>query len=164
MRKKGYFKRKEHETDPKFNRIDMGRFINYLMMGGKKTTAEKVFYDALVSVEKTTKEDPVKVFERALENVMPMLEVTSRRVGGANYQIPREVRPERKFFLGTHWIITAARGKKGKPMSERLAEEILAAAKNEGSAIKKKQDMHRMAEANRAFASLIRERRTPTVN
>ncbi len=155
MRRKG-FKKREHAADSAYARVDMGRFINYLMEGGKKTVAEKVFYGALREIEKTTKEDPVKIFEKAVENATPLLEVTSKRIGGANYQIPREVRNERKFFLATHWIIDAARKKKGKPMAEKLAEEIVAASKNEGAAIKKKQDTHRMAEANRAFASYLR--------
>ncbi len=156
MRKRSYYKRREHKGDPEQNRVDMGRFINYLMQAGKKTVAEKNFYDALEEVKKLTKDDPVKVFEKALLNATPMLEVVSRRIGGANYQIPREVRPERQFFLATHWIIQAARSKKGKPMAQKLAEELVAAAKNEGAAIKKKLDTHRMAEANRAFASLLR--------
>lgn len=134
----------------------MGRFINYLMQDGKKLAAEKIFYESLQRVEKETKEEAVKVFEKAMENATPLLEVTSKRIGGANYQIPREVRSERKFFLAAHWIIEAARKKKGKPMAQKLAEEIIAAAKNEGTAIKKKQDTHRMAEANRAFASYLR--------
>lgn len=156
MRKQGSLKKKDHIPDFKHNRVDVGRFINYLMEDGKKAVAEKALYEAFDYIEKTTKEDPIKVFEKALENAMPMLEVVSKRIGGANYQIPRDVRPERKFFLGTHWIISAARGKKGKPISEKLAEELILAAKNEGSAIKKKLDTHRMAEANRAFASLMR--------
>lgn len=156
MRKRSYYKRRTHEPDYKENRVDIGRFINYLMVQGKRTTAEKVFYDALEKIKETTKEDPVKIFEKALENTKPMLEVASRRIGGANYQIPREVRPERQFFLSTHWIIAAARTKKGKPTAEKLAEEIILASKNEGAAIKKKQDTHRMAEANRAFASFLR--------
>ncbi len=155
MRRKG-FKKHEHKTDSKHGRVDVERFINYLMTGGKKSVAERVFYDAMANIEKATKEDPIKVFEKALENATPILEVASRRIGGANYQIPREVRPERKFFLATHWIITAAQSKKGKPMAEKLAEELVLASKNEGSAIKKKLDTHRMAEANRAFASYIR--------
>jgi len=109
-------------------------------------------YATLDLIQKEIKEDPVKVFEKALENVTPMVEVSSRRVGGANYQVPREVRPARKFMLAARWLIDAASGKKGKPMAKKLAEELLLAAKNEGSAIKKKQDTHRMAEANRAFA------------
>lgn len=145
-----------HAADPEYHRVDVGRFINYVMEDGKKSLAEKVVYGAFAKVKELAKEDPVKVFERALENATPLVEVVSRRVGGANYQIPQEVRPERKFYLAAHWIISAARAKKGKPMAERLAEELILAAKNEGSAIKKKQDMHRMAEANRAFASLLR--------
>jgi len=156
MRKRSYYKKREHKGDPEQNRVDVGRFINYLMKEGKKTVAEKNFYDALTKIQKATKEDPIKVFEKALENATPMLEVVSRRIGGANYQIPRDIRPERQFFLATHWIIQAARSRKGKPMAQKLAEELIAAAKNEGVAIKKKLDTHRMAEANRAFASLLR--------
>jgi len=156
MRKKSYFKKKERQPDYLYGRPDMGRFINYLMQGGKKSTAEKVFYDALEILEKTAKEKSTDVFSRAIDNASPIQEVVSRRVGGANYQIPGDVRPERRFFLAAHWLISAARSRKGKPMAEKLAEEIMAAAKNEGTAIKKKQDMHRMAEANRAFASLLR--------
>ncbi len=155
MRRKS-FKKNEHKSDYNYDRVDVGRFINYLMEDGKKATAEKVFYGALAAIEKETKEDPIKTFEKALENATPMLEVASKRIGGANYQIPREVRPERQFFLATHWIINAARSKKGKPMAAKLAEELILAAKNEGAAIKKKQDTHRMAEANRAFASYLR--------
>jgi small subunit ribosomal protein S7 len=156
MRKRSYYKKRVHEPDYLHSRVDVSRFINYLMTEGRKTSAEGVFYNSLEKIKEVTKEDPIKVFEKALSNATPMIEVTSRRVGGANYQIPRDVRPERKFFLATHWIIAAARAKKGKPMADRLAEEIIAASKNEGSAIKKKLDVHRMAEANRAFASLIR--------
>ncbi len=155
MRRKG-FKKREHNPDHVHGRVDMGRFVNYLMEDGKKLAAEKILYESLRQIEKETKEDPIQVFERALENATPLLEVTSKRIGGANYQIPREVRSERKFFLATHWIIDAARKKKGKPMAQKLAEEIIAASKNEGTAIKKKQDTHRMAEANRAFASYLR--------
>ncbi|MEK7478955.1 MAG: 30S ribosomal protein S7 [Patescibacteria group bacterium] len=156
MRKGGKYKKQEPQPDYKYNRIDMGRFINYLMSQGKKSVAEKVFYGALEEVEKKTKANPVEVFEKAMENTSPTVEVASRRVGGANYQIPIEVRPQRKFYLSSRWIINAARGKKGKPMHIRLAEEIIAASKNEGEAIKKKQDTHRVAEANRAFASFLR--------
>jgi small subunit ribosomal protein S7 len=155
MRRKN-FKKTGKSPDYKYDRVDIGRFINYLMTDGKKTAAEKVFYGALENIREQTKEDPITVFEKALENATPLLEVASKRIGGANYQIPREVRPERKFFLATHWIIAAARAKKGKPMAAKLAEELILAAKNEGSAIKKKQDTHRMAEANRAFASYLR--------
>ncbi len=155
MRKKRVYK-KYHKPDVLHGRVDIGRLINYVMRGGKKTTAEQVVYNAFESVKKTTGEDPVKVFEKAMEHASPLLEVRSRRVGGANYQVPQEVRPERKFMLALRWIVDSARSKKGKPMAEKLAEELIAASKNEGAAIKKKQDMHRMAEANRAFAHFAR--------
>lgn len=144
------------QPDIKFNSLVVGRFINYLMLEGKKSLAEKIFYQAFEQIEKTTKEEPMKVFEKALENVSPLVAVASRRVGGANYQVPMEVRPERKFFLAAHWVIQAARSRKGRTMAGNLAEEIIAASKNEGAAIKKKQDMHRVAEANRAFARFAR--------
>lgn len=156
MRKKTNVVKHDISSDVMYTRTDVSRFINYLMVDGKKNAAEKVVYDAFKKIKEETKEDPITVFERAIENATPLLEIVSKRIGGANYQIPREVRPERKYFLATHWIITAARSKKGKPMANRLADELIAASKNEGSAIKKKQDTHRMAEANRAFASLIR--------
>jgi small subunit ribosomal protein S7 len=155
MRKKRVYK-KFHQADVVYGRVELGRFINYVMKDGKKSTAEKLVYTAFDKVKEVTKEEPMVVFERALENVMPLLEVASKRVGGANYQVPREVRPERRFVLALRWIIGAARAKKGKGMAEKLAEEIIAASKNEGSAIKKKLDMHRMAEANRAFAHFAR--------
>jgi small subunit ribosomal protein S7 len=155
MRKKRVYK-KFHQPDVVFGRIELGRFINYVMKDGKKSTAEKLVYDAFDKIKETTKEEPMVVFERALENVMPLLEVASKRVGGANYQVPREVRPERRFVLALRWIIGAARSKKGKGMADKLADEIIAASKNEGNAIKKKLDMHRMAEANRAFAHFAR--------
>ncbi len=139
-------------------RVDLGRFINYVMREGKKTTAEKIVYGALDKIKKDAKGDPIAVFEKALENASPMLEVTSRRVGGANYQVPQEVTPERRFILATRWLIDAARKRKGKPMAIKLADELLAASKNEGAAIKKKQDTHRMAEANRAFAHFAQRR------
>jgi small subunit ribosomal protein S7 len=151
MRKKRNYKR-DHEPDTKFGSVAVHRFVNYLMEGGKKSVAEKLFYGALDQIKEQTKQEPLPVFEKALENAAPAVEVGTRRIGGANYQVPREVRSERKFMLAARWIIAAARGKKGKPMATKLAEEILAASKNEGSAIKKKQDTHRMAEANRAFA------------
>jgi len=155
MRKKRIYK-KFHQPDVVFGRVELGRFINYVMKDGKKSTAEKLVYSAFDKIKETTKEEPMVVFERALENTMPLLEVASKRVGGANYQVPREVRPERRFVLALRWIIGAARAKKGKGMADKLAEEIIAASKNEGSAIKKKLDMHRMAEANRAFAHFAR--------
>jgi small subunit ribosomal protein S7 len=151
MRKKRVYK-KYREPDFKHSRIDLGRFVNYIMRDGKKSVAEKIVYDALTLVEKEAKQDPLAVFEKAIQNASPLLEVVSKRVGGANYQVPREVRPERRFILASRWIIGAARSRKGKPLAAKLSEELLAAAKNEGAAIKKKQDTHKMAEANRAFA------------
>ncbi|MBI4160019.1 30S ribosomal protein S7 [Candidatus Wolfebacteria bacterium] len=155
MRRKRSHKR-THEPDIEYASIAAGRFINYLMVEGKKSIAERVFYNALKVIEKEAKAAPLGVFEKALENTSPLLEVTSKRVGGANYQVPREVRPERKFFLACKWIIQAARSQKGKPMARKLAEELILASKNEGTAIRKKQNVHRMAEANRAFAHFAR--------
>ncbi|MGB7957367.1 MAG: 30S ribosomal protein S7 [Minisyncoccia bacterium] len=155
MRKKRIYK-KYYEADATYGRVDLGRFINYVMKDGKKSTAERVVYGAFDEIKKITKEEPVTIFEKAMENAAPIVEVVSKRVGGANYQVPMEVRPERKFVLATRWIIGAARSKKGKPMAMKLAEELIAASKNEGNAIKKKQDTHRMAEANRAFAHFAR--------
>jgi small subunit ribosomal protein S7 len=157
MRKKRVYK-KFHKPDAKHERVDLGRFINYVMKDGKKTIAERIVYDALELVKKETKEEPLAVFERALENAQPQIEVVSRRVGGANYQVPQEVAPTRRFTLAVRWIINAARAGKGKPMATKLAVELVAASKNEGTAIKKKQDMHRMSEANRAFAHFARAR------
>lgn len=155
MRKKRNYK-KEYKSDLKYQSVALGRFINYLMESGKKMVAEKIMYDTLEIIKKETKTEPLSVFEKALENVSPMVEVFSKRIGGANYQVPREVRPERRFMLAVRWLIQAAKNKKGRPMAKKLAEEFLLAAKNEGSAIKKKQDTHRMAEANRAFAHFAR--------
>ncbi|MGC9968693.1 MAG: 30S ribosomal protein S7 [Minisyncoccia bacterium] len=155
MRKKRVYK-KYHKADAMHGRVELGRFINYVMKDGKKSVAERVVYGALEKVRAVTKEDPIVVFDKAIENASPLLEVASKRVGGANYQVPREVRPERRFILAVRWIIGAARSKKGKPMAEKLADELIAASKNEGAAIKKKQDTHRMAEANRAFAHFAR--------
>ena len=151
MHKKRVYK-KYHQPDLQYGRVDLGRFVNYVMKDGKKSAAEKVVYGALDRVKEETKQDPISIFEKAIQNASPLVEVASKRVGGANYQVPREVRPERRFILGVRWIIAAARAKKGKPMAHKLAEELIAASKNEGAAIKKKLDTHRMAEANRAFA------------
>ena len=151
MRKKRVYK-KNRQPDIQFSRVDLGRFINYVMHDGKKSVAERVVYDALEKIKKETKEEGIAVFEKAIANASPMIQVVSRRVGGANYQVPHEVSTDRKFILACRWIIGAARSKKGKPMATKLAEELILAAKNEGAAIKKKLDTHRMAEANRAFA------------
>jgi small subunit ribosomal protein S7 len=138
--------------DPKFNSILVGKFINGLMKGGKKPVAETIFYSAMDIVAKKTSEDPLTVFEKAVKNVMPVLEVRSRRVGGATYQVPVEVREERRQALAIRWLINYARLRSERTMPERLANELVAAYNNEGSAIKKREDTHRMAEANKAFA------------
>ncbi|KKU52386.1 MAG: 30S ribosomal protein S7 [Candidatus Ryanbacteria bacterium RIFCSPHIGHO2_12_FULL_47_12b] len=139
--------------DPKYGDFLIAKCINHLMSDGKKSTARAVMYDALEEIKKTQKDtDPVALFTAAVNNVGPMVEVKSRRVGGANYQVPREVRGDRRITLAFRWIITASRAKKGKPMAKKLAEELILASKNEGAAIKKKLDTHRMAEANKAFA------------
>ncbi len=141
------------EADGVFNSDKVGKFINYVMLDGKKNGARKIVYGAFdVIKEKLKVEDALEVFEAALKNASPLMEVRSRRVGGANYQVPREVRPERRSFLSMKWIIDAARSKKGQPMHIKLADEIIAASKNEGEAVKKRENTHKMAEANKAFA------------
>jgi len=141
--------------DIKFGSERLEKFINSVMQDGKKETSRKIVYGALdVIKEKMSVEDPTEIFEAAIKNVGPAIEVRSRRVGGANYQVPREVRPERKQNLAFRWIIDAARGGKGKPLHERLAIELMAAYNNEGAAIKKRDDTKKMAESNKAFAHL----------
>jgi len=140
------------EPDYRYGSVTVSKFINYIMSSGKKSVARSVVYDALESAGKKTKKEPLAIFDEAIKNTSPALEVRSRRVGGANYQVPREVRPERQIALAMRWLIQAARSKKGKAMSEKLAEEFVLASKNEGAAVKKREDAHRMAEANRAFA------------
>ena len=139
--------------DPLYQSKLVEQLTNYVMHDGKKATARKVVWGAFEILKtKTKNSEPLRVLEEAVKNASPVLEVRSRRVGGATYQVPREVRPERRVTLAFRWIIGAARAKKGKPMAEKLSEEILAASKNEGAAIKKKEDTHKMAEANRALA------------
>lgn len=135
-----------------YSNLSVAKFINQVMRQGKKTIARKIVYRAFDIVKEKTKKEPLEVFEQAIKNATPLLEVKSKRIGGATYQVPREVREDRALTLAVRWIITAAKAKKGKPMAEKLAEELISAAKNEGSAIKKKEDTRRMAEANRAFA------------
>jgi small subunit ribosomal protein S7 len=136
-----------------YDSTKVGKLINYVMDSGKKQTAQKVVYAAMEQIkEKTKTTDPIEVLDMALKNTGPLMEVRSRRVGGANYQIPREVRPERRLALSMKWIIEAARAKKGSPMANRLSDEIIAASKNEGEAVKKRENTHKMAEANKAFA------------
>jgi len=139
--------------DIKYNSEKVSKFINYVMERGQKQTARGIVYDAFEIVkEKAKVEDVMEVFDTALKNTGPVTEVRSRRVGGANYQVPREVRPERRNFLSMKWIVEAARAAKGKPMAEKLADEIMLAAKGEGAAVTKRENTHKMAEANKAFA------------
>ena len=138
--------------DPKFSDVLVTKFVNYLMYEGKKSLAYSIFYDAIDLLEKKTGEPGLDVWRRALNNVMPGVEVKSRRVGGANFQVPTEVRPERKTSLGIKWLITYSRKRSEKTMVDKLSAEVLAASKGEGAAVKKKEDTHRMAESNRAFA------------
>jgi small subunit ribosomal protein S7 len=138
--------------DPKFKDVLVTKFVNNLMYDGKKSTAFTIFYDALDKVEDRTKENGLETLKKALNNVMPSVEVKSRRVGGANFQVPTEVRAERKVSLGMKWLILYARKRGDKTMMDRLANEIIAASKGEGAAVKKKDDTHRMAEANKAFS------------
>lgn len=148
-------KKKENRKivpDAMHHSILVSKFTNYLMFDGKKSTAERVVWDALEEIKKVKKEEPVKALEQAIKNATPLVEIRPRRIGGATYQVPKEVPADRAFALACKWIIAAARAKKGKPMAKKLSEELLLALKNEGTAIKKKLDTHRMAEANRAFA------------
>ena len=137
--------------DPRYNSLELARFINRVMVSGKKTTAQGIVYGALQQAETQARRPGLEVFEQAMRNVMPQLEVRSRRVGGATYQVPSEVRPSRRNALAMRWIILAARARSGKPMADRLAAEILEASRGQGTAVKRKEDLHRMAEANRAF-------------
>jgi len=151
MRSKKATKRKIG-PDPMYNNVVIHKFINQVMRRGKKTVAQSVVYKSFDFVKEKTGKDPVEVFDRAIRNVSPILEVKSRRIGGANYQIPMEVKPDRRLALAMRWIIGASQSRKGKPMREKLGQELIDAANNQGDAIKKREDVHRMAEANRAFA------------
>ncbi|WP_114778241.1 30S ribosomal protein S7 [Botryobacter ruber] len=138
--------------DPKFKETLVTRFVNYLMEDGKKSVAYGIFYDAVELVEQRTKENGLETWKKALNNIMPSVEVKSRRVGGATFQVPTEVRPDRRVSLGIKWMISYSRKRGEKTMKDKLAGEIIAAAKGEGAAVKKKDDTHRMAEANKAFS------------
>jgi small subunit ribosomal protein S7 len=140
------------KPDPKFNDITVSKFINCLMNDGKKSAARKIIYSAFDIIEDKTKKTGLEVFKQALSNVQPVIEVRSRRVGGATYQVPSEVRPERRYALAMRWIKTYSSQRGDKTMSQKLAQELIAASNNEGSAVKKKDDTHKMAEANKAFA------------
>ena len=143
------------KPDPKYNSLLVSQFINNVMLKGKKSVAQRIVYKAFELIgQKMKGADPLEVFKKAIENVKPRLEVRPRRVGGATYQVPMEVRPERQVSLAIKWIIKAARARKGKPMHIKLADELIAAYNREGAAFKKREDVHRMAEANKAFAHL----------
>ena len=140
------------EAEPKYHQLEMAKFINYVMLNGKKATAQRIVYGALDKIKALTQKDGLQIFQLAIKNVGPSVEVRGRRVGGANYQVPFPVRDDRRFTLASRWIIEAAKKMKGKPMAEKLALILIEASKGEGPAVKKKQDVHRMAEANKAFA------------
>ena len=142
--------------DLRFDDKKISKFINYIMQNGKKTVAQKIVYGAFDVIKEETKKEPIEVFELAIKNASPLVEVKSKRIGGSNYQIPVEVREVRRFLLASRWIIDAALGKKGKPMHKKLAEELMLAANGEGTAVKKKEDVHKMAESNKAFAHFAR--------
>ena len=144
--------KREILPDPVYSNLLVAKFVNYIMNDGKKGVAEKIFYGAMDQVKDKTKTDGLKIFEKAVENASPSVEVKSRRVGGATYQVPIEVPKGRRFYLASQWIISAASNRSGRPMAEKLAIELIAAANGDGGAIKKKDDTHRMAEANKAFA------------
>jgi small subunit ribosomal protein S7 len=152
MSRKGQARVREVAPDPKYHDRTVAKFVNMVMERGKKSVSEGIFYGAIDLVAERAKEDGLAVFKRALDNVRPSVEVRSRRVGGANYQVPVEVRPVRRNSLAMRWLVTAARARGEKSMQERLAAEIMEAAANRGGAVKKREDTHRMAEANRAFA------------
>lgn len=150
------FKKHIIEPDRLYNDVVVAQFINKVMKRGKKLIAQRLVYDAFDVIKEKTKKEPLEVFRQAIDNASPILEVKPKRIGGATYQVPVEVKGERRLDLAIKWILDGARAKKGKPMSEKLSQEILDAANNTGGAIKKKQDTHRMAEANKAFAHFAR--------
>ena len=149
---------KKHKISPDgiYNEVVVSQFINKVMKSGKKTIAQKIVYEAFEIIKEKTKKEPLEIFKLAIENASPLLEVKPKRIGGATYQVPMEVRGERRLALATKWILDAARAKKGKPMAEKLAAELMDCVNNQGNAIKKKADTHRMAEANKAFARFAR--------
>ncbi len=140
--------------DPLYNSVKVSKFINHIMRKGKKSLARKIIYMSFEEIKKAKKGDPLSVFEKALENAMPSVEVRSRRIGGATYQVPVEVKGDRKVSLAMRWIVEAAKSKKGRPMYQKLAEELIAASEGKGGAVKKKEEIQKLAEANKAFAHL----------
>ena len=152
MPRRGYVAKRDVIADPMYNSKLVTKLVNNIMLDGKKTVAQKIVYDAFDIIKEKEQKDPLEVFEEALNNVMPVLEVKARRVGGATYQVPLEIRPERRQTLGLRWLVVYARNRHEKTMAQKLANEIMDAVAGNGGAFKKKEDMHRMAEANRAFA------------
>jgi len=152
MPRRGFVAKRDILPDPLYQSPLVTKFINSLMSDGKKSVAESIFYNAMTIVQERAKDDPVKIFRKAIDNVKPLLEVKSRRVGGSNYQVPVEVRPERRTALAVRWLITYAKARTEKSMRDKLANEILDASALRGGAFKKKEDTHKMAEANKAFA------------
>jgi small subunit ribosomal protein S7 len=152
MSRKGPQRKRALPGDPVFDSVLVQRFVNKMMSDGKKSVSETIFYDAMTKIEEKSGRNPLEVFSVAMRNVMPAVEVRSRRVGGATYQVPQEVRPERKLALAIRWMLDSSRNRNEKTMSEKLANELLDASRSAGSAVKKKEDTHRMAEANKAFA------------
>lgn len=138
--------------DSKYGNVEVTRFINKVMVGGKRTVAQRIVYEALEEAERGARKPGLEVFQQAVRNAMPQVQVRGRRVGGTTYQVPTEVRPERQLALSMRWIITSARGRSGSPMSQRLAQEFLEASRGQGAAVRRKEELHRMADANRAFA------------
>jgi len=156
MRSATTIRKRQIEPDPKYRSVALGKFVNYLMREGAKATAINLLYQAFDAITEKTKEDPIKTFDQAIKNASPLLEVRPRRIGGATYQVPMEVKPDRARALAYRAIINSARKKQGKPMAMFLADELMAAAKNEGEAVKRRENMHKLAEANRAFAHYAR--------
>ena len=152
MPRKGHVAKRDVLPDPIYNSKLVSRLINNIMQDGKKGTAQTILYNAFDIIAEKTGREPMEVFEEAIENIMPVLEVKARRIGGANYQVPVEVRPERRITLGLRWLVQYSRSRGEKTMEQRLANEIIDAANNTGASVKKKEDMHKMAEANKAFA------------
>ncbi|MBR0416840.1 MAG: 30S ribosomal protein S7 [Firmicutes bacterium] len=152
MPRRGNTPKREVLPDPVYGNVVVAKLINSIMLDGKKGVAQKIVYDAFDQIKETTGEEPIEVFEKAMANIMPQVEVKARRIGGANYQVPIEVRPERRQTLGLRWLTQFTRARSERTMSERLAKELMDAANGAGASVKKKEDTHRMAEANRAFA------------
>jgi len=152
MPRRGGVSKREVLPDPVYNSVVLTKFINQIMLDGKKGAAERIVYGAFDIIQEKTGKDPMEVFEQAMNNVMPVLEVKARRIGGANYQVPIEVRPDRRQTLGIRWLVTYTRKRGGNSMEEKLAGELMDAANNTGASVKKREDTHKMAEANKAFA------------